>query len=57
MADRGFPIREELTLLRAELLIPPGRRRVSELSASDVSKTKAIANRHIYVEQAIHRMK
>ncbi|XP_061173256.1 uncharacterized protein LOC133182425 [Saccostrea echinata] len=57
MADRGFPIREELTLLRAELLIPPGRRGVSQMSASDVSKTKAIANRRIHVEQAIRRMK
>lgn len=57
MADRGFPIREELTLLRAELLIPPGRRGVSQMSASDVSKTKSIANRRIYVEQAICRMK
>lgn len=57
MADRGFPIREELTLLRAELLVPPGRRGVSQMSASDVSKTKSIANRRIYVEQAIRRLK
>ena len=57
MADRGFPIKEELMLLRAELLMPPGRRGVSQMSRSDVLKTKAIANRRIYVEQAIRRMK
>lgn len=57
MADRGFPIKEELLLLNAELLIPPGRRGVSQMSTSDVAKTKAIANRRIFVEQAIRRMK
>ena len=57
MADRGFPIREELTLMRAELLIPPGRRGVSQMSSTDVRLTKDIANRRIYVEQAIRRMK
>ncbi|KAK3105808.1 hypothetical protein FSP39_006157 [Pinctada imbricata] len=38
MADKGFPIREELALLHAELLIPPGRRGVSQMSVSDVEK-------------------
>ena len=57
MADRGFPIQEDLVLLHAELLIPPGRRGVSQMSTNDVKKTKQIANRRIYVEQAIRRMK
>lgn len=57
LADRGFPIREELTLKRATLLIPPGRRGVSQMSTADVQLTKNIANRRIYVEQAIRRMK
>lgn len=30
LADRGFPIREELTLKRARLLIPPGRNGVNQ---------------------------
>lgn len=57
MADREFPIREEFTLLKAEPLIPSGNRGVSQMSASDVSKTKSIAYRRIYVEQAICQMK
>ncbi|KAK6168589.1 hypothetical protein SNE40_019789 [Patella caerulea] len=57
LADRGFPIREELALLRAELLVPPGRRGVSQMSVSDVRTTEVIAKRRIYVEQAIRRLK
>ncbi|KAK3105562.1 hypothetical protein FSP39_000540 [Pinctada imbricata] len=57
MADRGFPIQEDLALLHAELLIPPDRRGVSQMSTCDVKKTKQIANRRIYVEQAIRRLK
>lgn len=57
LADRGFPIREELTMKRATLLIPPGRNGVNQMTSSDVHLTKAIANRRIYTEQAIRRMK
>ena len=57
LADRGFPIREELALLHAELLMPPGRRGVSQMTSSDVRATEDIARRRIYVEQAIRRMK
>ena len=38
MADRGFPIQEDLVLLHAELLIPPGRRGVSQMSTNDVKR-------------------
>lgn len=57
MADRGFQILEEVTLLQAHLMVPPGRRGACQMSASEVTKTKEIANRRIYIEQAIRRLK
>lgn len=57
MADRGFTIREDLALVSAELFIPPGRRGASQISTDEIWKTKEIANRRIYIEQAIRRMK
>ncbi|XP_052079435.1 uncharacterized protein LOC127717711 [Mytilus californianus] len=57
MADRGFTIREELALVRAQLFIPPGRRGVTQMSTNEVQQTKEIANRRIHIEQAIRRMK
>ena len=36
---------------------PPGRKGVAQMTPSDVAKTGAIANRRIYVEQAIRRVK
>ncbi|CAG2201965.1 unnamed protein product [Mytilus edulis] len=57
MADRGFTIREELALVRAQLFIPPGRRGVTQMSTNEVQQTKDIANRRIHIEQAIRRMK
>lgn len=57
MADRGFQIRDELTMLQAHLLVPPGRRGACQMSESEVTKTKTIANRRIYIEQAIRRLK
>ena len=57
MADKGFPIREDLALRHCELLIPPGRRGVAQMTRSDVLLTKRIANRRIHVEQAIRRLK
>lgn len=57
MADRGFPIANELLERRAELIIPPGRRGRGQMTASDVRKTKCIANLRIHVERAIERIK
>ncbi|XP_033741819.1 uncharacterized protein LOC117328399 [Pecten maximus] len=57
LADRGFPIAEDLALLQAELLVPPGRRGTAQFTKEEVKKTKQIANRRIYIEQAIRRMK
>jgi hypothetical protein len=57
MADKGFLIREDLLLRRAELHIPPGRRGSEQMPKADVKKTQEIANRPIYVEMAIRRLK
>lgn len=57
MADRGFQIRDELTLHQSYLLVPPGRRGACQMSNQEVKKTKQIANRRIYIEQAIRRVK
>lgn len=58
MADKGFSsLLEELTLHHANLLVPPGRHDMAQMTASDVQKTKAIANKRIHVEQAIRRIK
>lgn len=58
MADKGFSnLLQDFTLLHATLLTPPGKHGVSQMPANDVRKTKEIANRRIFVEQAIRRMK
>ena len=57
MADRGFQIREDLLLRRADLHIPPGRCGTDQMSKRDVKKTQEIANHRIYVEMAIRRLK
>lgn len=57
LADRAFLVTGELLLLNAELLIPPGRRGAFQFTKQEVVKTKQIANRRIYIEQAIRRMK
>lgn len=58
LADKGFiSLIEELTLHHANLLVPPGRHGIAHMTASDVQKTKEIANRRIYVEQAVRRFK
>lgn len=62
MADRGFLIRDLLLERRARLTIPPFTRKCNygkgrHLSASDIRKTRQIANVRIYVEQAIQRLK
>lgn len=57
MADRGFTIAEDLLLRNCRLHIPPCKRGQEQFSKSQVSKTKAIANLRIFVEQAIRRLK
>lgn len=57
MADRGFNIKEDLLMKKAELLIPPGARGREQLSEKDVTITKVIANLRIHVERAIERLR
>lgn len=57
MADRGFPIQEELLLCGAKLLIPPPSSGMEQMTRSNVLKTKQVANARIHVERAIGRMK
>ena len=57
MLDRGFQIREDLLLRRADLHIPPERCGTDQISKRDVKKTQEIANSRIYVKMAIRRLK
>ena len=57
MADRGFPIQEELLSRGASLLIPPASSGIEQMTKSNVDKTKNVANARIHVERAIGRMK
>lgn len=57
MADRGFPIKEELLVRGAELVIPPGKRGRAQMSSNDIRHTKKIANTRIHVERVIRRLK
>ena len=57
MADKGFQIREDLLVRKAEFHIPPGRCASEQMSKNDFKKTQDIANRRIYVEMAIRRLK
>jgi hypothetical protein len=38
-------------------VIPPGRKGESQMTEADVARTGAVANRRIFVEQAIRRIK
>lgn len=58
MADKGFSsIDEDLGLRLARLQVPPGKRGALQLTKEQTRKTKLIANKRIYVEQAIRRLK
>ena len=57
MADRGFPIVEDLAERGASLLIPPPSSGVQQMTRDNVLKTKKVANARIHVERAIGRMK
>ena len=62
MADRGFTIRDLLTERKAYLTIPPFTRKCKwgkgkYLNASEIQKTRKIANLRIHVERAIQRLK
>lgn len=57
LADRGLPIREELLLRYANLVIPPPGSGIQQMTRENVEKTKSIANVRIHVERAINRIK
>ena len=38
-------------------VVPPGRKGLCQMAEKDVRKTQEVANRRIYVEQAIRRIK
>lgn len=57
MADRGFPIREELAQRLCDLYIPQGKRGVGQFTEAQVDQIKSVANTRIFVEQAIQRIK
>ncbi|XP_078662112.1 uncharacterized protein LOC144906066 [Branchiostoma floridae x Branchiostoma belcheri] len=57
MADRGFPIQEDLLLRHATLEIPPAAQGKRQMTRSKVGQTKQVANLRIHVERAINRLK
>ncbi|KAJ8030934.1 Protein ALP1-like [Holothuria leucospilota] len=57
MADRGFPIQEDLMLRFSSLEIPPAAKGNRQMTRSNVKQTKKVANLRIHVERAINRLK
>lgn len=57
MADRGFPIADDVAKYRASLYIPPGRRGNEQFTKTNIKQNREVANLRIYVEQAIRRLK
>ena len=57
MANKGFTIRDALSLRFADSLLPPGKHGKLQMSAAENTRTRNIANHRIVVEQAIGRLK
>ena len=57
LADRGFPVCEELLVKQVELGLPPARKGFSQTTSYKVEQTKKVANVRIHVERVIHRLK
>lgn len=58
MADKGFLLQAELEELGCLCWIPPVRRRgQAQCTAEESEETHAVANRRIYVENAVRRIK
>ena len=56
MADRVFQIQEDLLLHFYRLVVPPGARVKSQMTKSEVRKTKEVANLRILIERLINRI-
>ena len=57
LADRGFPIREELLVKQATLILPPASKGRNQMTSIEVKATKQVANVRIHVERVIRRIK
>ena len=57
MADRGFTIQNELSLIGVKLNIPPFLRGKAQLSSKEMVETRRIASLRIHVERAMERIK
>ena len=57
MTDSGFESQEDLLLHFCRLVVPPGARVKSQMTKSEVRKTKEFANFQIHVERAINQIK
>ena len=57
MADRGFTIQNELTLIGVKLNIPPFLLGKTQLSGKEMVETRRIASLWIHVERAMERIK
>ena len=57
MADRGFDIQDDLTLLGVKLNMPPFLRGKSQLDEDEMIETRRIASVRIHVERAMERIK
>ena len=55
MADRGFKVKTDFALKQCSLAIPPSAAEGAQMLSND--RTSNIENVHIYVEQAIGRLK
>ena len=56
MADGGFQVQEDLLLNFCRLIVPPGARVKSQITKSEVKKTKEAANLRIHVKREINRI-
>ena len=57
MADEGFYLFDEYTARNITFITPPGKGGTSQMNSAEVSKTSAIAEVRILVEQIIRRIK
>ena len=56
MADGGFQVQEDLLLNFCRLVVPPGARVKSQITKSEVKKTKEAANLRIHVKREINQI-